>query len=352
MATNELLSQDEIDALLHGVDSGDVEVETGTAPPDEGVRAYDFAAQDRIVRGRLPTLEIINERFARNFRVSLYNLLRRSADIAVAGVQVLKFSEFVHALFVPTSLNLIRVAPLRGKGLVVLDPKLVYGVVDTFFGGNGRFQAKVEGREFTPTENRVIQLLLERAFGDLAEAWKPVLEVRFEHAGSEVNPLFANIVGPSEAVVVTTFAIDVDSGGGEMHLALPYAMLEPIREMLDAGVQAVGVDRDERWAMALKDEMLAARIDLSAVFAESTITVRELSELEPGDIIPIEMPEFVDVATGGLTLFQARLGASRGNYAVQVAEWARRAKRRGLDELRTEPPAPEAAPAARAAAGR
>ncbi len=339
MASNELLSQDEIDALLHGVDSGDVEVETGTAPPDEGVRAYDFAAQDRIVRGRLPTLEIINERFARNFRVSLYNLLRRSADIAVAGVQVLKFSEFVHALFVPTSLNLIRVAPLRGKGLVVLDPKLVY-------------QAKVEGREFTPTENRVIQLLLERAFGDLAEAWKPVLEVRFEHAGSEVNPLFANIVGPSEAVVVTTFAIDVDSGGGEMHLALPYAMLEPIREMLDAGVQAVGVDRDERWAMALKDEMLAARIDLSAVFAESTITVRELSELEPGDIIPIEMPEFVDVATGGLTLFQARLGASRGNYAVQVAEWARRAKRRGLDELRTEPPAPEAAPAARAAAGR
>jgi flagellar motor switch protein FliM len=352
MATNDLLSQDEIDALLHGVDSGDVEVETAAPPAGDGVRAYDFAAQDRIVRGRLPTLEVINERFARNFRVSLFSLLRRSADIAVAGVQMLKFSEFVHTLFVPTSLNLIRVAPLRGKGLAVLDPKLVYSVVDTFFGGSGRFQAKVEGREFTPTENRVIQMVLGLAFKDLADAWRPVLELQFAHAGSEVNPLFANIVAPSEAVVVTSFAIDIENGGGEMHLALPYAMLEPIRDLLDAGVQSATAERDERWALALKDELLTASVDVSAVFAESTLTVRELSALEPGDIIPIDMPEFVDVAASGVSLFQARLGASRGNYAVQVAEWTRRAKRRGLDELLAEPPVPEAVPAARAFAGR
>ena len=352
MSNNDLLSQEEIDALLHGVDSGDVEVATGGQPVEDGVRTYDFAAQDRIVRGRLPTLETINERFARSFRTSLFNLLRRSSDIAVAGVQMLKYSEFVHTLFVPTSLNLIRVAPLRGKGLVVLDPKLVYGVVESFFGGSGRFQTKLEGRDFTPTENRVIQMLLDLAFRDLSDAWKPVLEVQFEHVGSEINPLFVNVVGPSEAVVVTSFAIDIEGGGGEMHLVLPYTMLEPIRDLLDAGLQGAAADRDERWALALKDEVLAARVDVCAVFAESTLTVRELSELEPGDIIPIEMPEFVDVATDGITLFQARLGASRGNYAVQVAEWARRARRRGLDELFPEQPAQEPVPVARASAGR
>jgi flagellar motor switch protein FliM len=128
-------------------------------------------------------------------------------------------------------------------------------------------------------------------------------------------------------------------------------MLEPIRDLLDAGVQSAVAERDERWALALRDEVLAARIDVSAVFAESTLTVRELSALEPGDIIPIEMPEFVDVAASGVSLFQARLGASRGNYAVQVAEWTRRAKRRGLDDLLADQNVPEAAPA-RAAAGR
>jgi flagellar motor switch protein FliM len=332
MPANDLLSQDEIDALLHGVDSGDIEVENDAHADEAGVRAYDFATQDRIVRGQLPTLEMINERFARHFRASLFTMLRRSADIAVAGVQMLKFSEFVHTLYTPTSLNLVRVAPLRGKALCVLDPRLVYSVVESFFGGSGRFAAKIEGRDFTPTESRVIEMLLGLVFKDLKEAWRPVLDVEFSRLGAEVNPQFANIVSPSEVVVVTAFSVEIEKGGGDMYVTFPYAMLEPIRELLDAGVQTDQGDRDEHWGRALKDEVMAAKVELAAAFAETTVSVRELAELKPGDIIPIDMAGLVDVTVAGIGVFQGRVGASRGNYAIQVAEWARRKHVRRLQD--------------------
>ena len=212
MAVNDLLTQDEIDALLHGVGSGDIETESDGGPTDGSPRSYDFTSQDRIVRGRMPTLEMINERFARHFRIGLFNMMRRNADISVGGVQMLKFSEYMHSLFVPTSLNMVHVKPLRGTALFVLDPKLVYIVVDNFFGGEGRFHTKIEGRDFTPTEQRVIQMILDIAFKDLKEAWAPVLPVTFEYLRSEVNPQFANIVSPSEVVVVNTFHVELDGG--------------------------------------------------------------------------------------------------------------------------------------------
>ncbi len=279
MADNDLLSQDEIDALLHGVDDGGVETEVEDVYEGE-IRAYDFASQDRIVRGRLPTLEMINERFSRYFRTSLFNLLRRSANINVSGVQMLKFSEFVHGLLVPTSLNLMEVKPLRGKGLCVLDPKLVFNVVDSYFGGSGRFEAKLEGREFTPTESRVTQVMLTSVFKDLQEAWKPVLELHFKHTGTEVNPQFANIVSPSEVVVVTTFHIEMDSGGGDLHICLPYSMIEPIRDLLDTGIQSDRGGNDERWQLSLRQQMMGAPVELNSILAEATITVPGVGETQ------------------------------------------------------------------------
>jgi flagellar motor switch protein FliM len=336
MSAGDLLSQDEIDALLHGVDSGDVE----TAVEDEldgGLRSYDFTSQDRIVRGRLPTLEMINERFARHYRTSLFNMLRRSADLSVSGVQMLKFSEFIHSLFVPTSLNLVRVPPLRGKGLCVLDPKLVFSVVDNFFGGSGRFHTKIEGRDFTPTENRVVRLLLNIAFADLHEAWRPVLDLQFEYMASEVNPQFANIVSPSEVVVVTTFHIDLEAGGGDMHICLPYSMLEPIRDLLDAGIQSDRGDRDERWAESLKEEMMKTPVELSSQLGEAQISMKELAALKPGDIIPIEIPEMVEMCASEVPIFCGRLGVSDGNYAIKVQEWIGHRQPTGLQDLLNEP---------------
>ena len=332
MSANDLLSQEEIDALLHGVDSGDLGSDDDAEVDVDAVRAYDFASQDRIVRGRLPTLEMINERYARLFRTSLFNMLRRTADISVSGVRMQKFSEFVHSLFVPTSLNIIRVQPLRGKGLFVIDPKLVFSVVDNYFGGSGRFHAKIEGRDFTPTENRVIQLLLELAFADMQEAWRPVFRVRFEYLGSEVNPQFANIVSPSEVVVVTSFHVDLESGGGEFHVCMPYSMVEPIRELLDAGVQSDRGERDERWERSLREQIMDARVELSSTLTEVTMSLRRVSHLEKGDIIPIDIPDLVEVHAADTPVFLAKLGVSEGNYSLKITEWIETNRHSGLHD--------------------
>jgi flagellar motor switch protein FliM len=337
MATSDLLSQDEIDALLHGVDSGEVETGADELIDPSEARSYDFASQDRIVRGRLPTLEMINERFARHFRTSLFNMLRRSADITVSGVQMLKFSEFVHSLFVPTSLNITRISPLRGKSLFVLDPKLVFSIVDSFFGGNGRFHTKIEGRDFTPTELRVVQMLLDIAFKDFKLAWQPVLDVEFEYVNSEVNPQFASIVSPSEVVVVTTFNVDLESGAGDFYVCLPYSMLEPIRDLLDAGVQSDRGERDERWAMAMREEVMGASVEISSVLGEATLPLRVLAALQVGDIIPLEVNEDVEVCAGNLPIFRGKLGVHNSSYAVKISQWIERKNTRQLHELLMRP---------------
>ncbi len=337
MAGSDLLSQDEIDALLHGVDTGDVETGADDVLDPSEARSYDFASQDRIVRGRLPTLEMINERFARYFRTSLFNMLRRSADISVSGVQMLKFSEFVHSLFVPTSLNITRVSPLRGKSLFVLDPKLVFSVVDSFFGGTGRFHTKIEGRDFTPTEVRVIQMLLEITYHDLGQAWQPVLDIEFEYLNSEVNPQFANIVSPSEVVVVTTFNVDLEAGGGDFYICLPYSMLEPIRDLLDAGVQSDRGERDERWELAMRDEVMGASIEISSVFGEATLPLRVLAALQVGDIIPLDVEPEVEVRAENLPLFRGNVGVHNNSYAIKISEWIARGSARQLHELVVAP---------------
>lgn len=320
MSANDLLSQDEIDALLHGVGSGDVETDTDEDLFDGEARNYDFASQDRIVRGRMPTLEMINERFVRYFRISLFNLLRRSAEISVSGVQMLKFGEYVHSLFVPTSLNLTKITPLRGTALFVIDPKLVFIVVDNFFGGEGKFHTKIEGREFTPTELRVIQMMLKRVYIDLKQAWAPVLEVDFEFLNSEVNPQFANIVSPTEVVVVSTFHVDLEGGGGDMHVTMPYSMVEPIREQLDAGVQSDRTEIDERWTVSLKEEMKEAKVNLRSTLVETEITLREVVKLQPGDVIPIALPEQVYLLVEDIPSFKGKFGVSRGNRAIKIEE--------------------------------
>lgn len=313
----DLLSQDEIDALLHGVGDGDVETESDASP--DGVSQYDLSSQDRIVRGRMPTLEMINERFARYTRISMFSFLRRTADVAVGGVQILKFSEYLYSLQVPTSLNLVRMRPLRGTALFIFDAKLVFKLVDNFFGGEGR-HVKIEGREFTPTENRVVQIVLEKAFEDMEEAWTPVHPITFEYLGSEVNPSLANIVSPSEVVVVNTFHVELDGGGGDIHLTIPYSTLEPIREILDAGVQSDTDELDDRWATAMREDIMLANIQLMSRLLRHTMKVRELAALKEGDILMVDMPETTTIFAEDIPLYRGKLGTSRGKYAVQITE--------------------------------
>ena len=314
--TTDLLSQDEIDALLHGVDSGAVDVEPPPAPGE--ARSYDFSSQERIIRGRLPTLEMINERFARTWRIGLFNLLRRSAELSVRGIETIKFSEYLHSLYVPTNLNLIKFKPLRGVGLIVFEPKLVFTMVDNFFGGDGRYPAKIEGREFTATEMRVIQLLLKQTFADLIDAWAPVMPVDFEYITSEVNPHFANIVSPREYVVVSRFHVELDGGGGDLHVTLPYSMLEPIRELLDAGIQSDRVHDDDSFRVTLHEQLRGAEVTVSSVLAHKQLSLRQLTGLKVGDILPIDLPKVVPVCVEQVPVFTGEFGISNGLNAVKI----------------------------------
>ncbi|EGR1695338.1 flagellar motor switch protein FliM [Vibrio parahaemolyticus] len=315
----DLLSQDEIDALLHGVDDVD-DIDEPLDNDTEGAVSFDFSSQDRIVRGRMPTLELINERFARHMRISLFNMLRKTAEVSINGVQMMKFGEYQNTLYVPTSLNMVRFRPLKGTALITMEARLVFILVENFFGGDGRFHAKIEGREFTPTERRIIQLLLKIVFEDYKEAWSPVMGVEFEYLDSEVNPSMANIVSPTEVIVVSSFHIEVDGGGGDFHVVMPYSMVEPIRELLDAGVQSDKMETDVRWSSALREEIMDCPVNFRVNLLEKDISLRDLMELQPGDIIPFEMPEHATMFIEDLPTYRVKMGRSEDKLAVQVSQ--------------------------------
>jgi len=314
---NDILSQDEIDALLHGVSDGDVETETGTAVPPGGIQSYDLASQDRIVRGRIPALEMINDRFARKFRDTLAALLRTDVNITAAGVQMLKFAEYTHSLFVPTCLNLVHVQPLRGTALFVVEPRLVFALVDTFFGG-GKFESKIENREFTPTELRVVRKVLDGAFADMAKAWQPVLPARFEFQSTELNPQFASVAEPTDVVVVNGFRIEMDGRGGDFQVSFPYAMLDPLRAAGEGNGKRG--DSDARWQRVIRERIKEADVEISSVLTETRLSLRELNGLKPGDVIPIELPDLVVVEAESVPVFHGKFGLCNGNRSIKIVD--------------------------------
>jgi flagellar motor switch protein FliM len=317
---NEVLSQDEIDALMGGVESGAVKTGDEVPPGDGAARAYDLASQERIIRGRMPTLDTINQRFARLFRTSIVNLLRRTPEVSVGAVKHVKFADYVQGLFVPASFNLVRVAPLRGTALVVLDPRLVFGLVNHFFGGDNRFHSKIEGREFTATEQRIVQKVLGHVFSDLKEAWAAVMALDFEWLGAEVNPQFANFVSPTEVVVTTSFKIEIEGHGGELHVTFPYSMIEPIHEVLATGAATERTKSDARWTQAIRQEIEDAPVELSSTLVETPLTLAELLKLKPGDVIPVELPQKVTLRAANVPVFRGVYGVSRGNISIKITE--------------------------------
>jgi flagellar motor switch protein FliM len=318
MAGRDVLTQEEIDALLKSVDSG--AVDTGSdEPAPEDVRSYDLTTQDRIVRGRLPTLELLGEKFARQLRVDLQELLRYPVNVGAGGVQVLPYAEFAGSLYVPTSITLVKMPPLKGPGLITLDAKLVFRMVDQYFGGDGR-TISIEGRDFTPTEKRIIGRVLELVFADLTAAWGEVLKVSIEAVGHEINPSLVNLFAPDEVMMVNTFFIELESGGGEVHVTVPYAALEPYKRVLDTTAKSDDAGRDASWSPALQRSLLRAEVPLHCAVAEKSIKLRELLSLRVGDVIALEMPDTHVVRAGEVPAFSAKLGESRGNMALEFVD--------------------------------
>ncbi|MFI4926845.1 MAG: flagellar motor switch protein FliM [Burkholderiales bacterium] len=316
MSQEEFLSQEEVDALLKGV-NGEQDQAAEQMDPS-GIRPYNIATQERIVRGRMPTLEIINERFARLMRAGLFTFMRRSAEITVGPVRVQKYSEFIRNLPVPTNLNLVHVKPLRGTGLFVFDPNLVFLVVDNLFGGDGRFHTRVEGRDFTPTEQRIIQRLLMLVFEHYNASWKPVFPVECEYVRAEVQTQFANVATPNEVVIVTTFMIEFGNAGGQLHICMPYSMIEPVRDILSSPLQGEALEVDKRWIRLLSQQVQSAFVELKVDLAEISTNFQQILQMRVGDVIPVDMPELVTAKVDGVPVMDCGYGLFNGQYALRV----------------------------------
>ncbi len=312
----DLLSQDEINALLHGVDEGEVDVDG--ADGAKNVRSYDLTSQEHVVRHKMPTLEMINEKFAAATRDNLFNLLRREAEVSVTGTKIGKFSEYKNSLYMPTSLNLFKMRPLRGTAVLSMDASLVFRMVDNFFGGTGR-EVKIESREFTPTEQRVLQMVLNQAYVDIAQAWKKIYAIELEPQRSEVDPDNLTILAPSELIMITVFSVKfATGGGGEIQLALPFKMIEPIREILEVGIRVDAEEIDESWGVAIREDIMDARVEFSCRMFQQAITLRDVVDLEAGDIVPVDMPETVVLKANGVPMFNTKIGVSNGNLALKI----------------------------------
>jgi len=315
-AQQQFLSQDEVDALLDGMNGEPKEAAVDV--PAAGIREYDIANQERIVRGRMPTLEIINERFARNFRIGLFNFMRRTPEMSIGQVRVLKYSAFLRDIVVPTNINIVSVRPLRGSGLVILDPKLVFTVIDSMFGGTGRFQTRIEGREFTPTEQRIIQRLLDVVTSEYAKAWQGVYPLQLEYQRSEMHTQFANIATPSEIMVTTKFTLEIGDAGGEVFICIPYSTLEPIRDLLYSSLQGDASSTDKRWLALLTKQVQMAEIDLVAELGNTKITVGDLMKITRGDFIELPLKETILAKVDGVPLFDCKFGTLNNHYAIKI----------------------------------
>jgi flagellar motor switch protein FliM len=313
----QILSQDEVDALLQGITGesqklDQEEVQTG------GIRNYDIASQERIVRGRMPTMEIINERFARNIRIGLFNFIRRSPEISIGGIKVQKYSAFLREIVVPTNFNIVSVRPLRGSGLIVCDPTLVFAVIDALFGGAGKFHTRIEGRDFSPTEQRIITRLVEVITAEYKKAWHGIYPLELEYQRSEMQPQFANIATPSEIVVATSFTLEVGDTTGTIHFCIPYATLEPIRDVLYSTIQGDSNEPDRRWVNLMKQQIQSAEVEIVAELATAPATVEQLLAFKPGDFIELDLDPGIQGKVVGVPIFDCHYGTSNGKYALKI----------------------------------
>ena len=311
------LSQDEVDALLEGV-TGESQKLADELQEQGDVRAYSISSQERIVRGRMPSMEIVNERFARNLRVGLFNMIRRSPEISLGPVSVQRYSAFLRELAVPTNFNIMAIRPLRGSGLIVCEPALLFGIIEMLYGGAGKFKTRIEGREFSQTEQRIINRLVGVITEEYKKAWKGIYPLELEYQRSEMQPQFANIATPSEIVVSTHFQVEIGDIAGAIHFCMPYATLEPIRDVLYSSTQGDSVEVDRRWVNVLTQEIQAAEVVLVAELARAHTTIEQLMAIKPGDFIELDRKSKIEATISGVPVFECQYGTHNAKYALRI----------------------------------
>ena len=313
----QILSQDEVDALLQGITGESQKLEQEEAPT-EGVRDYNLAQQERIVSGRMPTMEIVNERFARNIRIGLFNFIRKSPEVSVGAIKVQKYSAFLREIVVPTNFNIMAVRPLRGSGLIVCEPTLVFSVIDALFGGAGKFHTRIEGRDFSATEQRIIRRLVDVITEEYKKSWQGIYPIELDYQRSEMQPQFATVATPGEIVVCCSFTLEIGDSTGTIHFCIPYATFEPIRDILFSSIQGDSVEPDRRWVKLLTQQIQSAEVELVAELGHAPATVEQLLALKPGDFIELDLEKVIQAKVDGVPVFDSYYGTSNGKYALRV----------------------------------
>lgn len=328
---NQVLSQSEVDALLAAVSDGDVGAPEAPKPAGNGqvsvksddrkIVSYDLTSQDRIIRGRLPQLEVIYEKFMRAFRVSLSSALRKIASITLTSTEFLKFGEFINTLPMPTCMSVLRFGNLRGSALFVIESKLAYALVDSFFGGADRPYTKIEGKDFTPIELSIVQKVVGLAINDLEAAWASIEKIGCSFVRTEVNPQFVGIVPPTDVVIASTFDVELENATGTISIVIPYATIEPIKQKLSTGFQVESDQTDKKlWTSIIQEQLLETDLEIKVNLGETEITLKDMMNLKVGDVIPLDQDasgEF-DVNIEGVRKFKGYYGIHHGTVAVQV----------------------------------
>ena len=318
--SEQILTQEEVDSLLRGISGGEIETETDVEQDESGIVAYDLTSQDRIIRGRMPTLEIINDRFARFLRNSFTSSLRRIVDVTSLSIDMLKFGEFLKTLPVPTSIHLFHMDPLRGTSIFVMEAPLVFSLIDIYFGGNGSSHYKVEGRDFSPIETKIILDIVQVVFKEFEKAWSPVYEIKAKYVRSEINPQFVTIMPMTDVVIVSKFSMEMEFSSGNMMLCFPYTMMQPIKEKLVASFQSEQMDQDSGWLREFRKGLLRAEVGLTVELGTTKIKASDLINLKKGDVIRLNryVSEPVEVKVEGVEKFLGIPGVYKGNKAVRV----------------------------------
>jgi flagellar motor switch protein FliM len=316
-----ILSQEEVDALLRGISGGEIETQVEEYHEPGAIVTYDLTSQDRIIRGRMPTLEMTNEKFARMFRATLSSLLRKVISVTAVSADMIKFGEFLKTLPVPTSLHLFRMDPMRGNAIFVVESKIIFTLVDIIFGGTGTETFKIEGREFTAIENNLIKKVVLSALADLEKCWKPLIDLKVSYQRAEINPQFVQVVPPTDVVVVMNFELEVEYTSGVVSICIPYSMLEPIKEKLSAGFQSEQLEVDRAWANRFKFGLMRSNVDILVELGKAQVYGKDIVNLKKGDVIQLEhyASDPLDVYVEGIKKFTGHPGSYKGNQAIQIS---------------------------------
>ena len=330
---SQVLSQSEVDALLAAVSEGEIATneggDTGSGggaagnSDDRVVVVYDLTSQDRIIRGRLPQLDVIYEKFMRAVRVSLSSTLRKIATLNHASTDFLKFGEFINTLPMPTCMSVLRFNALRGSALFVIESKLAYALVDSFFGGADRPYTKIEGKDFTPIELSIVRKVIELAIHDLEQAWASVEAIDASFVRTEINPQFVGIVPPTDIVIASTFDVELENANGTITLVIPYATIEPIKQKLSSGFQVESDQTDKKmWTSIIRQQLIETEVDVEVQLGNSYITLDRLMNLKKGDVIPLDQDATGDlkIRVEGVPKYKGYYGIHHGSVAVQITK--------------------------------